>query len=325
MSEKPASRSHVRTIEWDMMDKTKFLPLSMLSSFCVRCSLYPLTLIKTRLQIQKHGEMYKGLLDAASRIYSTEGMSGLYRGFWVSSVQVFSGVAYIGAYEQTRHITGPYLQQWPEIRSLVAGGVASVFGQTIIVPFDVVSQHLMMLGLSNSKNNKDKFIYFRPLNVNLDMSKSKFRTTLDIARCVYQQDGFKGFYRGYVASVCTYAPNSALWWSFYTIFQDQLEIRLPVNTSLLLMQSVSGVLAGFTTTLITNPMDTIRARLQVQRTNSIVRTFRALWDEERMMMFTKGLSARLVQSICFSFTIILGYESIKRVSVLHEYKDRVRW
>lgn len=56
-----ASRAHISTIEWDMMDKTKFLPLSMLSSFCVRCTLYPLTLIKTRLQIQKHGEMYKGM------------------------------------------------------------------------------------------------------------------------------------------------------------------------------------------------------------------------------------------------------------------------
>lgn len=54
---------HISTIEWDMMDKSKFLPLSMLSSFCVRCSLYPLTLIKTRLQIQKHGEMYKGKIN----------------------------------------------------------------------------------------------------------------------------------------------------------------------------------------------------------------------------------------------------------------------
>lgn len=54
-------RMHISTIEWEMMDKTKFLPLSMLSSFCVRCTLYPLTLIKTRLQIQKHGEVYKGI------------------------------------------------------------------------------------------------------------------------------------------------------------------------------------------------------------------------------------------------------------------------
>lgn len=50
----------IKTIEWDMMDKTKFVPLSMLSSFSVRCCLYPLTLIKTRLQIQKHNDMYKG-------------------------------------------------------------------------------------------------------------------------------------------------------------------------------------------------------------------------------------------------------------------------
>lgn len=46
---------------------------------------------------------------------------------------------------------------------------------------------------------------------------------------------------------------------------EQLEKRCPVNTSLLFLQSVSGVLAGFTTTLITNPMDTIRARLQVPK------------------------------------------------------------
>lgn len=45
---------------------------------------------------------------------------------------------------------------------------------------------------------------------------------------------------------------------------EQLEKKCPVNTSLLFLQSVSGVLAGFTTTLITNPMDTIRARLQVK-------------------------------------------------------------
>lgn len=60
---------HITTIEWDMMDKTKFLPLSMLSSFCVRCTLYPLTLIKTRLQIQKHGEMYKGKINIKLIMY----------------------------------------------------------------------------------------------------------------------------------------------------------------------------------------------------------------------------------------------------------------
>lgn len=51
----------IKSIEWDMMDKVKFVPLSMLSSFSVRCALYPLTLIKTRLQVQKHNALYNGI------------------------------------------------------------------------------------------------------------------------------------------------------------------------------------------------------------------------------------------------------------------------
>lgn len=102
------------------------------------------------------------MLDAANQIYRTEGISGLYRGFWVSSAQVLSGAAYICAYERTRYMTAPYLQEWPEIRSMVAGGVGSVFGQTIIVPFDVVGQHLMMLGLSTNSKDKNKLVsHFR--------------------------------------------------------------------------------------------------------------------------------------------------------------------
>lgn len=53
-------KDFIKTIEWDMMDKSKFFPLSMLSSFSVRCALYPLTLIKTRLQVQKRNEVYTG-------------------------------------------------------------------------------------------------------------------------------------------------------------------------------------------------------------------------------------------------------------------------
>ena len=114
----------------------------------------------------------------------------------------------------------------------------------------------------------------------------------------------------------------------------------------LLVQCIAGTLGGFTTTLLTNPLDIIRARLQVnpikiffdkdffqkenfflqvQRTGSMLRTFRVLWSEERLRIFTKGLSARLVQSASFSFSIILGYETIKRLSVTDEYRNHIKW
>lgn len=100
---------------------------------------------------------------------------------------------------------------------------------------------------------------------------------------------------------------------------------MPTWMSHLLIQSISGTLGGFSTTLLTNPLDIVRARLQVQRINSIRQAFKDLWYEEQLRMFTKGLSARLIQSATFSFSIILGYETIKRVSVNEEFKPLVRW
>lgn len=65
--------------------------------------------------------------------------------------------------------------------------------------------------------------------------------------------------------------------------------------------------------------------LQVQRTGNFGHTFKLLWAEEKLGILSKGLSPRLFQSVIFSFTIILGYESVKRVSVSEEYKDEVKW
>ena len=48
---RPPIMPTITTIEWEMLDKRKFYPLSMMSSFTVRCFLYPLTLIRTRLQV----------------------------------------------------------------------------------------------------------------------------------------------------------------------------------------------------------------------------------------------------------------------------------
>lgn len=72
-------------------------------------------------------------------------------------------------------------------------------------------------------------------------------------------------------------------------------------------------------------MDVVRARLQVQRIGSFTRALKELWQEERVQMYTKGLSVRLIQSATYSFSIILGYETIKRVSVTDEYKEFIRW
>jgi solute carrier family 25 protein 44 len=127
-----------------------------------------------------------------------------------------------------------------------------------------------------------------------------------------------------MASLVTYAPSSAMWWCFYDIYCGVLSNVSPIWVPRLVLQCVAAPLSGATTSLLTTPLDAIRARIQVENTQ-FFDTARALWREEHLGIFAKGLSARLVQSLSFSFFIILGYETIKRWSLLEEYKDAVRW
>ena len=139
----------IKTVEWNMLDKSKFVPMSMASSFTVRCFLYPLTLIRTRLQVQRGNEVYKGTYDAGKKIFQNEGFKGLYRGFFVSAFQVVSGVCYVSTYEGVRHILDAQGIRDSKVKAFLGGSCASLVGQTIIVPFDVISQHLMLLGKIN--------------------------------------------------------------------------------------------------------------------------------------------------------------------------------
>jgi len=211
--------SYIRTIEWNMMNKSKFFPLSMLSSFSVRCCLFPLTVIKTQLQVQHKSDIYKGLIDCAIKIYRAEGVPGLYRGFWISSVQIVSGVFYISTYEGVRHILNE-VGAGHRTKALVAGGCASLVGQTIIVPFDVISQHAMVLGMAAHAKNLHKS-EVNPLGIKTWPGRSRIQISMDIGHEILRRDGFRGFYRGYAASLMAYVPNSAMWWAFYHLYQGE--------------------------------------------------------------------------------------------------------
>ena len=81
-----------------------------------------------------------------------------------------------------------------------------------------------------------------------------------------------GFYRGFWASLVTYAPSSAIWFATYEATKGaiyrQLNTRpgtLPESNSRRLQTGVhllSGACAGLASVLITNPLDVAKTRLQ---------------------------------------------------------------
>jgi solute carrier family 25 protein 44 len=162
--------------------------------------------------------MYNGTYDAFRKIIKGEGIHGLYRGFWLSNLMVFSQVSYITTYEGVRHylanhtpLTNSY---W---RSLIGGGCASLVGQTFMVPIDVISQHLQMLGLQKDGAK----LGHKALNLPAEALKTRFGATQAIIAEVYRLNGIRGFYHGYGASLTVYVPNSACWWLLYDFYNRE--------------------------------------------------------------------------------------------------------
>ncbi|XP_077567452.1 solute carrier family 25 member 44a [Stigmatopora nigra] len=312
----------IQIIEWEDLDKRKFYSLGVLMTLGTRATVYPASLIRTRLQVQKGKALYTGTVDAFCKILRAEGVRGLYRGFMVNTFTLVSGQAYITTYELARRHVSRHSSS-NTLKSVVAGGAASLVAQTITVPIDVVSQHLMMQGQGEHSGR----FKARPKMMLAAAAKRRltFGQTRDISVQIFAADGFRGFYRGYVASLLTYIPNSALWWPFYHFYAEQLSTMAPSECPHLILQALAGPMAAATASTITNPMDVVRARVQVEGRSSVVDTFKQLLAEEGVGAMTKGLSARIISSTPTSVLIVVGYETLKRLSLRDELVQSRRW
>lgn len=235
-------------IEWQHLNKRKFFVIGPGLFVFVRAVVYPFNLVKTRLFMQEKKSIYSGSFDALRKIVKYEGVHGLYRGYFASLLGIFSGQLYIVTYEMVRSRLHGYST---EMKGLVGGGCATLVSQTVTVPVDIITQHRMMQG------------QVRQWTKGGDVKKSP--SSLVIVRKILSREGPSGLYKGYSVSLLTYAPGSALWWSFYSGFY-----RMGVEQGLLdvlpmpLVQVGCGVTSGFLSSVLTNPLDVLRTRYQVR-------------------------------------------------------------
>ncbi|XP_063727787.1 solute carrier family 25 member 44-like [Symsagittifera roscoffensis] len=301
-------------IGFEHMNMRNFAMLSLGNSFIIRTLIYPTTLIKTRLQVEKSGAGYLNGRDAFRKILKSEGVSGLYRGFSVYMASAFSGCCYILTYEYSKH--------WVRsagggrtAQNITAGALASLVGQTISVPVDILSQHMMMTARRDMRVHSIG-------DVNIPKGTSLFF----VARTVYSKYGLCGVYRGYFSSMFLYASNSALWWQFYSIYNDAICSRKPEWMPTILCNCITGPLAGLTSSYLTNPLDVIRARMQVEGQPSAFATMKSLIESEGLIHgMHKGVGARMFNAVITSLIITLTYEVTKRFSLNSENKKNFNW
>lgn len=148
------------------------------------CFVYPLDFARTRLaaDVGKAGATreFSGLGNCLSKIYKSDGLLGLYRGFGVS-VQgiIIYRAAYFGFFDTAKGMlpdpkNTPFLISWA-----IAQTVTTVAG-IISYPFDTVRRRMMM-----QSGRSDKL----------------YKNTIDCWRKIYQSEGGNAFFKGAFSNV----------------------------------------------------------------------------------------------------------------------------
>ena len=174
--------------------------------------LYPMFLIKTRLQTQSaEATQYKGTFDAMRQIVRQEGVRGLYKGFWVANTTTIIRQLYFSIFEFSRHryrssaafdFISSEASRDLAIDSL-SGTSASLVAQTLSVPVDVVTQRMMVdRGLPNPRSRG------KEAPVPAGEGSGRSLSTLEMVRKIYGENGVRGFYRGFLISIIQFAPSS---------------------------------------------------------------------------------------------------------------------
>uniref|UniRef100_H0Y151 Solute carrier family 25 member 44 n=1 Tax=Otolemur garnettii TaxID=30611 RepID=H0Y151_OTOGA len=159
--------------------------------------------------------------------------------------------------------------------------------------------------------------------------KSLYQGTFNVFIKILRADGVTGFYRGFLVNTFTLisarAIQSDLWWPpFYHFYAEQLSYLCPKECPHIVFQAISGPLAAATASTLTNPMDVIPTHVQVEGKNSIILTFRQLTAEGPLGLM-KGLSARIISATPSTIVTVVGYESLKKLSLQPELVDSRHW
>lgn len=309
-----------REIDWGSLDKKRYLGYGFIGFLLARTVTFPVSLIKTRLQYQRaHSTQYSGGFHAFKQIIKQESLRGLFKGYIPLTMGTIpTHLLYVTTLDYLRYqisknstwLAGDsvYTQA---IRSSLAASAASVVSLAVVVPFDVISQQLMI---------QDGVV-----------QKQRFNGTLSTIRGIVRQEGYRGFYRGLSATMLVFVPNSGIWWLTYSLCKGSANEALDYihsvynwekNISLskdILVEVFSGCFAGIMGVLITNPVDVAKTRIQVLHptqpgAQKLFHVMKQLYHEGGLKAFSRGLSPRLFNAVQVSIGLVVVYEQVKRLS-----------
>ncbi|KAM8966827.1 solute carrier family 25 member 32 [Pelodytes ibericus] len=152
----------------------------------------PIWVTKTRLVLQydagidKSKRQYKGMFHALGKIYRTEGIAGLYKGFVPGLLGTSHGALQFMAYEELKMEYNKYLNRPTDtklntLEYITMAALSKIFAVTATYPYQVVRARLQ------------------------DQHNS-YSGVIDVISRTWRKEGVHGFYKGIVPNVLRVTP-----------------------------------------------------------------------------------------------------------------------
>ncbi|CAI5444746.1 unnamed protein product [Caenorhabditis angaria] len=272
--------------------------LGSVAGACGATAVYPIDLVKTRMQNQRTGSfvgevMYKNSLDCFKKVVKFEGLLGLYRGLLPQIVGVAPEKAIkltMNDYMRDKFTSDGKIPLYGEIIAGATGGMCQV---VFTNPLEIVKIRLQTAGEVQGAGKKIGVF------------------------TVLKELGFLGLYKGSRACFLRDIPFSAIYFPAYAHAKLATADADGINSPGSLF--CSAFIAGVPAAGLVTPADVIKTRLQVaakagQTTyNGVIDCARKLLKEEGAAAFWKGTAARVCRSSPQFAVTLLTYEVLQRV------------
>lgn len=188
-----------------------------------------------------------------------EGIRSLWKGFGTQTAGTLpTRVLYYTSYEfstgqlnrlaKKAKIDSPYTEFTVDC---IGGGIAELVSACIWIPFDLVVQRLQIQG---------------PL---LPGQSHRYTGPIDAVQKIVKHEGFEGLFRGYGPTLATFIPYGAVSFGVYQFSKKHLNALTSADEGSMVVNVLSGFLAGSAAAVVTNPMDVAKTRIQTQEITTI--------------------------------------------------------